>query len=82
MQTTTHNTIDVRDLRSDQVRLVHRVVRLLRRNRTSDDRLHTVPVANDTAWSSLAATSFAADWDNPQDALYDNWQKIYDVPQR
>ena len=28
---------------------------------------------------NLSLTAFAADWDNPDDAIYDNWREHYDV---
>lgn len=30
-------------------------------------------------WQNLSLTAFAADWDNPDDAIYDNWREHYDV---
>ena len=36
----------------------------------------------DTAFTRLSEDAFAADWDNPQDADYDNWRQIYGVPKR
>lgn len=30
-------------------------------------------------WHDLSLTAFAADWDNPDDAIYDNWREHYDV---
>jgi len=28
-------------------------------------------------WSALGLRSFKEDWDNPEDAVYDNWRKHY-----
>lgn len=28
-------------------------------------------------WSRLSAPALDADWDNPEDAIYDNWQELY-----
>ncbi len=28
-------------------------------------------------WAQLSAPAFDADWDNPEDAIYDNWQELY-----
>lgn len=28
-------------------------------------------------WSHLSAPAFDADWDNPEDAIYDDWQELY-----
>lgn len=30
-------------------------------------------------WQKLSLTAFAADWDNPDDAIYDNWREHYNV---
>ena len=36
----------------------------------------------DRAWLKLAESAFAKDWDNPQDAIYDNWKELYGVRDR
>lgn len=28
-------------------------------------------------WSQLSAPAFEVDWDNLEDAIYDNWQELY-----
>ena len=28
-------------------------------------------------WTLLSAPAFDADWDNPKDAIYDDWQQLY-----
>jgi excisionase family DNA binding protein len=33
-------------------------------------------------WLKLAESSFAKDWDNEQDAIYDNWKELYGVRDR
>jgi uncharacterized tellurite resistance protein B-like protein len=30
-------------------------------------------------WQELSLESFTADWDNPEDAIYDNWRELYGV---
>ena len=30
-------------------------------------------------WQHLSLTAFAADWDNADDAIYDNWREHYNV---
>ncbi|MBK8902324.1 MAG: hypothetical protein IPM53_14145 [Anaerolineaceae bacterium] len=30
-------------------------------------------------WQKLSLSSFNADWDNPEDAIYDNWRELYGV---
>ncbi len=32
------------------------------------------------AWSHLSAAAFNEDWDNPEDAIYDNWRTLYGIP--
>jgi len=31
-------------------------------------------------WSSLSETALQRVWDNKEDAVYDNWRELYDVP--
>jgi len=31
------------------------------------------------AWTQLSAAAFNEDWDNPDDAIYDNWRTLYGV---
>ena len=45
-------------------------------------RLSTPAEESGTPWASVAEDSFAKDWDNPQDAIYDNWREIYGVSAR
>ena len=33
-------------------------------------------------WSALSEPSLQRIWDNEQDAAYDNWRELYDVPAR
>ena len=28
-------------------------------------------------WTQLSSTAFDADWDNPDDAIYDDWKRLY-----
>jgi len=35
------------------------------------------PEADEQDWASGALLSFAQDWDNPEDAIYDNWREHY-----
>ena len=30
-------------------------------------------------WHELSLVAFATDWDNPDDAIYDNWREHYGV---
>ena len=74
-------SIDVHDLPEDQARLVAAFVEFLRH------KLHKVQEQQDAEaqereWSAGAVTSFANDWENDQDAVYDNWREHYHVPER
>jgi hypothetical protein len=31
------------------------------------------------AWTRLSEASFAREWDNDKDAVYDNWRELYGV---
>jgi hypothetical protein len=33
-------------------------------------------------WQALGLAAFEAEWDNPDDAIYDNWRQAYGVPAR
>lgn len=35
----------------------------------------------DQQWTALGLAAFTADWDNPDDAIYDNWREHYDIPE-
>ncbi|GEM_PF-5767380 len=36
----------------------------------------------DASWSALGLEAFQRDWDNDEDAIYDNWREHYGVPAR
>jgi hypothetical protein len=36
----------------------------------------------DAEWSAMGLTAFQRDWDNEEDAVYDNWREHYGVPSR
>lgn len=36
----------------------------------------------EASWSAMGLDAFQKDWDNPDDAIYDNWRELYDVPAR
>jgi hypothetical protein len=33
-------------------------------------------------WQALSLSAFEKDWDNEEDAIYDNWRTHYEVPAR
>ena len=37
---------------------------------------------DESDWQALSLSAFEKDWDNPDDAIYDNWRELYDVPAR
>lgn len=39
-------------------------------------------LSEQAAWLKLAESSFSRDWDNPKDAIYDNWKELYGVRDR
>jgi hypothetical protein len=38
---------------------------------------HIDPEAEDQDWALGATLSFAQDWDNTEDAIYDDWREYY-----
>ena len=38
--------------------------------------------AEHEGWTELGMSRLEEDWDNPQDAVYDNWKKLYCVEPR
>jgi hypothetical protein len=43
------------------------------------DSVVTFETDQETDWQHLSLASFAAGWDNPEDAIYDNWRELYDT---
>jgi hypothetical protein len=33
-------------------------------------------------WQALSLAAFERDWDNEEDAIYDNWRTLYGIPER
>ena len=67
--------IDVHDLPEDQAKLVAAFVEFLRGLQQTTQDTST----QDQDWQRASVASFADDWDNEQDAVYDNWQQHYHV---
>jgi len=40
------------------------------------------PSEEETDWLKMSLSSFEKDWDNPDDAIYDNWREEYGIPAR
>jgi hypothetical protein len=72
--------IDVHDLPEEDARFIAAFVELLRR-RTQEPIVRDAE-AEERDWAAGAATAFARDWDNSDDAIYDNWREHYHVPER
>jgi hypothetical protein len=76
MNTTTHNHyIDVHDLPKEQVGTVRAFIDFLRTRRKNE----ALP---DIQWTALSESSLEKDWDNEDDAVYDDWQNHYEVSTR
>ena len=39
-------------------------------------------IDDETDWQNLSLASFEAEWDNEEDAIYDNWRELYGIPTR
>ena len=37
---------------------------------------------DETDWLAMSLDTFQRDWDNAEDAIYDNWKELYGVPAR
>jgi hypothetical protein len=73
------DSIDVHDLPEEQAELLAAFVAFLRqRQREAGQEAE----AQERDWATGASTSFATDWENDEDAIYDNWREHYHVPER
>jgi hypothetical protein len=68
--------INLHDLTDEEVALVEGLVRLLRQRHSPGSG------EGEGDWGRLASASFAEDWENDQDAAYDQWRESYGVPER
>lgn len=71
------DSIDVHDLPEEQAQLIAAFVEFLRRQR--QEQGHREALAQERDWAAGADTSFAKDWENEEDAIYDNWREHYHV---
>ena len=46
------------------------------------DSVLTNEIDEDADWQRLGLQAFETDWDNEEDAIYDNWREIYGIPAR
>lgn len=67
-------TIDVHDLPESQRTLVHEFVEFLRQKLKLKNKEQ-----GEKEWPALSESSFAQDWENEEDAIYDNWKEHYHV---
>jgi hypothetical protein len=72
--------IDVHDLPEEDARFIVAFVEFLRRRR--QEQTVREAEAEEQDWAAGAAKAFARDWDNSEDAIYDNWREHYHVPER
>ena len=72
--------IDVHDLSENEARLIAAFVEFLRSQR--QEQAIQEAQAQERDWAADAVTAFAQDWDNTEDAVYDNWREHYHVPER
>lgn len=70
--------IEVHDLPVDQIKLVQEFVEFLREKLKAKQFIQEEE-EKDKEWSQLAMTSFAEDWENDKDAIYDSWREHYHV---
>ena len=41
--------------------------------------IHPVSATSDEGWHELGMERLESEWDNPNDAIYDNWRELYGV---
>lgn len=75
------DTIDISDLPEQDVKLIEELVTSLRKKQKPNKAIKEEGQKN-KEWGNLAITSFADDWENEKDAVYDNWKEHYHVPER
>lgn len=46
------------------------------------DSVLTKEIDEDADWHNLSLSTFEAEWDNDEDAIYDNWRQLYGIPAR
>ena len=46
------------------------------------DSLWVDEYADDVEWGQMSLVAFEQEWDNPDDAIYDDWRAHYGVPAR
>ena len=74
------DSIDVHDLPEEQAQLLAAFVEFLRQH--GQETATQDALAQEQGWAALTEQSFANDWDNEDDAIYDNWREHYHVRER
>lgn len=46
------------------------------------DSVLTKEINDEEDWQALSLSMFEKDWDNEEDAIYDDWRTHYDIPAR
>ncbi len=46
------------------------------------DSVLTNEIDDESDWQQLSLSAFEKEWDNEEDAIYDNWRELYGVPAR
>jgi hypothetical protein len=46
------------------------------------DSVLTGDLDDEADWSAMSLATFQRDWNNAEDAVYDNWRELYGVPAR
>jgi hypothetical protein len=46
------------------------------------DSVLTKEIDDESDWQQLSLSAFEKEWDNEEDAIYDNWRELYGVSAR
>jgi hypothetical protein len=71
------DSIDVHDLPEEQAQLLAAFVEFLRQQQQEAAERDVLVQERD--WAAAAEQGFAKDWDNDEDAIYDDWREHYHV---
>lgn len=70
-----NDTINLHDLPEEEVKLVREFVAFLKRK----SEVKQASLEDESYFNTLGVESFAKDWENSQDAIYDNWKELYHI---
>lgn len=76
--------INTHDLPEAQAQLVAAFVEFLRQRLRGSRKIQKVQEAEtlEQDWSEGATRNFSKDWNNNQDAIYDDWKQHYHISER